>query len=281
MSFPGLKSIFISAYISVLSVGLLLALIVLWHHPERWAAWGVALASGAPLAFFMRLFLSPVARTSASLTVLPTLGAAGTVLAWWFDGMGWAALVAALNGVVLTSLYIHWYSRFSPREPGALTTGHTMPLITLETEDGRPVSTPALTQTAALWLFYRGNWCPLCMAQIREVAQQYRDLQTRGVAVYLISPQPAGHTRDLAAQFEAPMHFLRDPQNHAAAQLGILAKDGLPAGLQVMGYDNDVPMPTVFITAPGGRIVYSDLTENYRIRPEPSEFIKALDQAGL
>ena len=51
--------------------------------------------------------------------------------------------------------------------------------------------------------------------------------------------------------------------------------------MQVLGFDSDVPMPTVFITAPGGRIVYSDLTDNYRIRPEPAEFMAALDRAGL
>lgn len=38
---------------------------------------------------------------------------------------------------------------------------------------------------------------------------------------------------------------------------------------------------SLFITAAGGRIVYSDLTDNYRIRPEPAEFIAALDRAGI
>ena len=85
----------------------------------------------------------------------------------------------------------------------------------------------------------------------------------------------------LAERFQAPMRFLQDVDNRSAARLGVLAEGGLPVGMQVLGYDSDVPMPTVFITAPGGRIVYSDLTDNYRIRPEPADFIRALDEAGL
>lgn len=281
MSHPGLKSVFISAYVSTLAVTLAWAGWALWRHPAGGAYWGVVLASGAPMAFFMRLFLAPPARTSPSLGWLPVAGGAGVAVAAWADGIGTPLLMAVLTGLLLTPAYIHWYSRFSQRETAALAPGQLMPALTLESLDGRQISTQALTQKTALWLFYRGNWCPLCMAQIKEVAAQYRQLRARGVEVYLISPQSQDHTRDLAARFQAPMQFLRDRDNRAASRLGILAPDGLPLGLQVLGYDNDVPMPTVFITAPGGRIVYSDLTDNYRVRPDPAEFLLALDQAGL
>jgi peroxiredoxin len=222
-----------------------------------------------------------VARTSAALGAIPVAGLAGTLLAMSADGIGLTAGVAALNGLLLTLAYIHWYSRFGERALAGLAVGQQMPDVTLHDLAGQSLNTQALTRQTALWLFYRGNWCPLCMAQIREVAADYRRLQERGVEVYLISPQPQDHSRSLAERFEAPMRFLRDVDNRTAARLGILAKGGLPMGMQALGYDSDVPMPTVFITAPGGRIVYSDLTDNYRVRPEPAEFIKALDAAGL
>lgn len=190
-------------------------------------------------------------------------------------------LLASTNGVLLALAYIHWYSRFGHRSAAALSVGNRLPKMTLEGLDGHPRSTHELTRQTALWMFYRGNWCPLCMAQIREVAAGYRRLHERGVEVYLVSPQVQDHSRELAQRFDAPLHFLRDRDNTAAARLGILAEGGLPLGLQLFGYDSDVPLPTVFITAPGGRIVYSDLTENYRIRPELADFIAALDRAGL
>lgn len=276
-----LKSLFISAYMSALVGALVWSGLSLVETPSRLGHWGVVLASGVPLLFFARLLLAPVARTSRSLHWLSLAGLGGTVLSLAVDGFGSTSAVAAVNGLMLTLGYIHWYSRFQDRDTALLAVGRSLPDLTLQAIDGQALNTAALTRQTALWLFYRGNWCPLCMAQIREVAAEYRRLKERGVEVYLISPQPQGHTRSLAERFEAPMHFLLDANNQAADRLGIRVQGGLPTGLQVLGYDSDVPMPTVFITAPGGRIVYSDLTDNYRIRPEPADFIRALDEAGL
>lgn len=275
-----LKSLFVFSYLTVLLLGLAWAGLRLAGNPASVADWGVMLACGVPLAFFARLFLAPVARTSANLNWMPVGGAVGTLMAMADAGFGWPAAVALSNGVILTLAYIHWYSRFGARTAPALAIGGQLPALTLEALDGRMLGTAELTQQPALWMFYRGNWCPLCMAQIREIAAEYRRLHARGVAVYLISPQSQDRSLSLSQRFEAPMQFLRDCDNQAAARLGILAEGGA-LGMQLIGYESDVPMPTVFITAPGGRIVYSDLTDNYRIRPEPAEFLAALDRAGL
>jgi len=276
-----LKSAFISIYMTTLMVALLWAALGLMGRPGNPALWGVVLASSAPLVFFARLFLAPVARTDASLNWMPIIGTIGMLLALFSDGIGLPAIVALANGVILALTYIHWYSRFGARNVSALSIGSLLPDMTLEALDGRELTTRMLTQKPALWLFYRGNWCPLCMAQIREVAAEYRRLHERGVEVCLISPQPEKNSLSLSQRFDAPMQFFRDRDNEMAERLGILAEGGLPMGMQALGYDSDVPMPTVFITAPGGRIVYSDLTDNYRIRPEPAEFMAALDRAGL
>ena len=58
-------------------------------------------------------------------------------------------------------------------------------------------------------------------------------------------------------------------------------ENGLPAGMEILGYDKDTVYPTVLITDADGRIIYSDLTNNYRIRPEPEEFIKLLNEHAL
>jgi hypothetical protein len=56
---------------------------------------------------------------------------------------------------------------------------------------------------------------------------------------------------------------MTDRGSEAAARLGIREQAGLPAGC-MLGYDSDVPRPTVFITAPGGAIyLHCDLASNY------------------
>ena len=148
-------------------------------------------------------------------------------------------------------------------------------------EHGQEVTSRELVAKPALWIFYRGNWCPLCVAQVREIAAQYRELARRGVEVFLVSPQPEANTAALAAKCEAPMRFLTDRENRAAGILGIRERFGLPAGMQALGYDSDVPRPTVFITDEGGRILYCDLTDNYRVRPEPAQYFAVLDRHAI
>jgi peroxiredoxin len=129
-------------------------------------------------------------------------------------------------------------------------------------------------------LFYRGNWCPFCTAQIEELAGAYRQLEESGVKIILISPQPAGKNQALASRFDIPLVFLRDPDNAAARQLGILHKWGTPLGLQLLGYGSDTVMPTVILTDASGHIVYSDQTDNYRVRPEPEVFAEILEKSA-
>jgi peroxiredoxin len=116
---------------------------------------------------------------------------------------------------------------------------------------------------------------------VREICAQYHELARRGVDVFLVSPQPEANTAALADRCDAPLRFMTDRGNRAAAILGILEKAGLPAGMQMFGYDSDVPRPTVFITAEGGRILYCDLSANYRVRPEPAQYFAVLDRHAI
>ena len=97
----------------------------------------------------------------------------------------------------------------------------------------------------------------------------------------MISPQSHRHTKSLAKKFDVGFHFLVDVQNKVAKQLRIDAENSLPFGLQVFGYENDTVLPTVLITNSKGKIIFADLTDNYRVRPEPATFLRILDEHAL
>ncbi len=171
--------------------------------------------------------------------------------------------------------YIRWYSRFDNRQNDLLTVGNILPNFQLENQDGESVSSQSLMNKKHIILFYRGNWCPLCMAQINEISSMYGELKQKGIETALISPQPHYKTKSIAKKFGVDFKYLVDKNNKAAKALGIFAKSGLPMGLQALGYDSDTVMPTVILTDNKGKIIYSDLTSNYRVRPEPQDFLKA------
>ena len=46
-------------------------------------------------------------------------------------------------------------------------------------------------------------------------------------------------------------------------------------------YPADTVLPTLVVTGPSGKIIYSDQTDNYRVRPEPDIFLAILRRAGV
>ena len=277
-----LKSLFVTVYIMAGMGGFIAAMMMLGN--DGWTSpWlGAALACAGPTLFFSQLMLMPRARTSANLKLLIAVGVIGTLLSLTLPGAISiaAVLTTTVVGVIGSLAYVFWYSRFGAAGNAALSEGRTLPEFTLS-ENGKTLRTAELVQKPALWIFYRGNWCPLCVAQVREIAAQYRELARRGVEVHLVSPQSEANSQQLAKQMDAPMRFLTDAGSRAAEALGIKVKDGLPAGFQALGYDSDVPRPTVFITAAGGQIIYCDMTDNYRVRPEPASFFTVLDRHAI
>jgi peroxiredoxin len=188
------------------------------------------------------------------------------------------AIAGVLAGVFCSSsavIYVYWYSRLTLK-PTTLVVGSAFPDVVFS-KAGTPVSIDAFLGKKTLWMFFRGNWCPLCMAQIREVAAGYQELARRGVEVVLVSPQSDDDTASLAKKFNVSMTFLADPGAASIRKLGILHEGGLPTGLQALGYDSDLVMPTVALVDERGVVRALDRTDNYRVRPEPSTFLAWVD----
>ncbi|MCC6208580.1 MAG: AhpC/TSA family protein, partial [Gammaproteobacteria bacterium] len=159
--------------------------------------------------------------------------------------------------------------------------GTRLPSFTVRDVGGSIINSSQLTDRPAILIFYRGNWCPLCVAQLKELVARYKEIVALGVRVAMISPQPHSDTVELARKHDMKFDFLSDEGNVAARALGIEHPNGLPMGIQMLGYDSDTVLPTVIITDRSGNIVWTHETDNYRIRPEPDIYLDILRNHGL
>jgi peroxiredoxin len=245
-------------------------------------AWlGAAVAAVALPLQLIGFYALRKGRTSRNLTVTTAIAAVATVVAVGaslFAGTGWPAVVAIL-GLLSTQFYARWYSRLDRQRQATLEVGARLPHFDVIDIDGTPVSSGSFLGKPTAFMFIRGNWCPLCVAQVRELAGQYQSLAERGIEVALISPQSLDETRALADRFDVAFRYLTDPGASAARALGILHEGGVPPGVTQLGYDVDTVFPTVIVIDESGTIVFSDQTDDYRVRPEPALFIAALDSA--
>ena len=245
-------------------------------HGYYFAALGLGMTSIPMLFFLGKLFLTDVPRTSPNLNIYSGIVGFGSLLliyAFIIKDAEWMAAIG-FDLTICWVLYLKWYSIFEDRSNALLTKGQILPSLSFEDENGNLITSDSFLGKKSILMFYRGNWCPLCMAQIKELSNEYKELESKGIQTILISPQPHTNTRKLAKKYDVGFRFLVDKNNAAAKQLNILSKNGLPTGLQVLGYDSDTVMPTIILIDEKGKIIHSDLTSNYRVRPEPADFIQ-------
>ena len=74
--------------------------------------------------------------------------------------------------------------------------------------------------------------------------------------------------------------MLVDEDNKLAGELDIAVTNGVPIGVPG-GYSGDSVLPTLVVTNEKGTILFSDQTDNYRVRPEPDIFLAILRRAGV
>ncbi len=276
-----LKSIFISAY---LTVAMAITAYAVWMMSQGGdgVTWVGVLLTVAPIVMVIStwMMLRNTPRTSPGLRPIAMLAVIGLILTF-IQAQGQIAPMLATLGLIGFFIYSNWYSRFADRSASGIVPGAPLPEFSLLDIGGNTVTSERLADRPAILIFYRGNWCPLCMAQVKELAARYAEIKSYGVRVALISPQPHNNTVGLANKFGVDFDFLTDTDNRVARLLGIDIEFGLPMGMQVLGYDSQTVMPTVIITGKKGQVIWLHETDNYRVRPDPDVYLKVLRDNGI
>jgi len=245
-------------------------------NSSNWFWLGVPLGWLPVLGYFGYLLLARPSTHTRNLWPLYVIGLAGVGLSTPAGIAAGALALAGLGGILL---YSYVYSR--QHVPSSrIRVDEPLPAFPLQRTDGTATSSTELTARPHVIMFYRGNWCPFCMVQVRELAEQYRELERRGVGVALISAQRAKDTAELATKFDIPMQFFIDVDGAAARALDLVQVGGVPA-IYSAGTNGDTTVPTVVITDARGTVLWVDSSDNHRIRPEPTAFLAVLDRAGI
>ncbi len=176
----------------------------------------------------------------------------------------------------------------------ATTSEAVMPLLngmqvanaTLKTAEGAPVSLAALLmQKPSVVLFYRGGWCPYCNRQLAEFKDIEQQLVKLGYQILAISPQSPDElqAQKLKASFAARQ--LSDDKFAAMGAFGIAYY--LDAATEQKYREHNIPLqydaseravlpaPAIFITDTRGRVLFSYVNPDYKVRPPASLILAA------
>lgn len=252
--------------------------------------WLGAVFATLPMPFFLMVLsqVFSIARTSKTLPVLQVINltavaSVGYLLVSRGGPSASTELVAlgiALFGAITLQWYIHIFSTYGRKKSAAIVRGQALPELPLQRLDETHTSSADFAGEQTLLVFFRANWCPFCMNQLKEVRAQADRLAKAGVTVKFISNQGIENSTKLAEKMDLPAHFeiLQDSDLRAAKMLGIEDIGGAPSGMP--GYPADTVMATVIALDETGRVLFGDETDNYRIRPHPESFLHVFEGGG-
>jgi peroxiredoxin len=145
-----------------------------------------------------------------------------------------------------------------------LAPGDRFPVLTVQPVGGAPFDLPdSLAGAYGVVLFYRGSWCPYCIAQLRAFQRMEKSLTGLGIKVVALSVDDEATTADLVAT-----HHLGFPVGHGADACKVAEATG--------AFVNEGPQylqSTGFVLDPEGRVLVSVYSSGAIGRLEPTDVL--------
>jgi peroxiredoxin len=166
--------------------------------------------------------------------------------------------------------------------------GQTAPKSTLHTVDGDPVSLKALTmQKPTVLIFYRGGWCPYCNRQLAGLKDIESQLDQLGYQILAISPETPAQLQAQKLQTKFTVKLLADPELEAISGFGIgfyvpeekrttyKSKWDINLTSDKSSGRAVLPAPAVFILDTKGKVTFSYVNPNIKVRISPELLYQA------
>jgi peroxiredoxin len=205
---------------------------------------------------------------------VPVLGAVGAALALYafvqrrsivrFLVMGVLVLLAAGEGAMYSMMQL-------PAYQGPVAVGRPFPAFASKLADGEAFTEANLagTQGTAM-VFYRGQWCPVCMIELAQLEKRHEDFARRGVRVLVVSMDSQEDADKTKAQFPH-LTVVADTERKLIAAAGVLHEKANPDG-------GDSAAPTTILIDRGGIVRWLFRPDMVLARLAPADLLAAVDE---
>ena len=185
----------------------------------------------------------------------------------WIIG---AAILAAIGAFVM------WRRPGRP-VPQELRRGQPLPEFSAVSEDGETLNSRQLGGKPVVMIFVRGNWCPFCNKQVKNLTGHYKAINDAGAKLIFVTPKPLETTRRVAEFFEVDFDFWLDESLEATRQLGLLLDAGVPKDWN-KEYGKDTTWPASLVIDASGVIRYVEISKHIIDRPNPKTLMREVQK---
>ena len=203
------------------------------------------------------------------------LGVAALGVAALIAGVGALGTVAAglaiLGGLALPALYA---GSGQGRRPAAVGVGEPIIPFTATDDAGAPFDLAALRGRPLLIKFFRGHWCPYCVAELRRWEEMRLLLDAHRVAVVTVCADTAEQIRAGRAKHGLRAVMLPDPDLTLTDRYALRNPRNFAPKPGVI---IPLPIPTTILVDAGGIVRWIDQSTDYLHRSEPARVMAQIE----
>lgn len=173
--------------------------------------------------------------------------------------------------------------------PKGLNLNDKAPEFTARDQHGKTISlSEELKKGAVVLVFYRGQWCPYCNRQLKELEDSVSLIQRKGATVLTITPEVQENIEKTISKTKASYPILHDEGLRIMKSYDVAfqvddktietyKKYGIDF-MNANGQENgaNLPVPAVYVINKEGRIIYKYFDRDYRKRATVKEILAHL-----
>lgn len=179
-------------------------------------------------------------------------------------------------------------SRLTAQSPKGLEVNQRAPLFAATDQHGRQIKLDSMLKHGPVVLvFYRGQWCPYCNRQLKQLEDSLSFILSRGAALLAITPEKPESINKTISKTSAsyPILFDEGLSIMKAYDVAFRVEDKtirqyLRHGIDLQANNgsngNTLPVPAVYVIAKNGKIIYRHFDPDYRKRASVAEIVEHL-----
>lgn len=172
--------------------------------------------------------------------------------------------------------------------PKGLQINDKAPLFISKDQNGKEISlNNELKKGSVVLVFYRGQWCPYCNKQLKQMEDSLWLIKAKGATVLTITPEKTDNINKTIAKTKASFPILHDEnlQIMKLYDVSFTVENKTIDSYKKYGIDfNEVngengpnlPVPAVYIINSAGKIVYSFFDVDYKKRASIKNILEHL-----
>jgi len=156
-----------------------------------------------------------------------------------------------------------------PEQRAAVAVGSKAPDFRSLDSDGREFRLSMLAGSRILLKFFRGTWCPYCVADLRLWNAQREELRVLGLKLVAVSHDTVGELGQFKSKHGWDMTLVADDDLEIIRRYNLQNHNFTPKG----GPFRDMAIPANILIGTDGKVLWMSQATDFRVRSHPAKVL--------